>query len=122
MTVGDRLGRTAVHYAVVDGDAAGLSVLLASGADPGAVDASGWTPLHFAAQAQDLDAAEVLLGAGASVDAVDRQGNTPLWRAVFCCRGDGSMIRVLLEAGADPSLVNAHGISPRCTATTAAGD
>jgi ankyrin repeat protein len=116
MTDGDRWGRAAVHYAVVDGDVAGLRVLLAGGADPGAVDASGWTPLHFAAQAQDPMAAEVLLAAGAPVDAVDRHGNTPLCKAVFSSRGEGAMIRVLLEAGADPDLANGHGVSPRLLA------
>ncbi|MFH9970206.1 ankyrin repeat domain-containing protein [Streptomyces mirabilis] len=65
----DRMGRAAVHYAVVDGDVAGLRELLAGGADPDASDAAGWTPLHFAGQVQDPLAAEVLLAAGASVDA-----------------------------------------------------
>ncbi|WP_239567515.1 ankyrin repeat domain-containing protein [Streptomyces sp. G44] len=116
MTDPGRLGRTAVHYAVVDGDGARLRVLLAGGADPEAVDASGWAPLHFAAQAQDPVAAEILLAAGASVDAVDRQGNTPLWKAVFSSRGEGATIRVLVEAGADPDLVNGHGVSPRSLA------
>ncbi|MGW7067122.1 ankyrin repeat domain-containing protein [Streptomyces sp. NPDC054855] len=116
MTDRDRLGRTAAHYAVVDGNAARLRALLAGGADPEAVDACGWTPLHFAAQAQDPAAAEVLLAAGASVDAVDRQGNTPLWKAVFNSRGEGATIRVLVEAGADPDLVNVHGVSPRSLA------
>lgn len=116
MTDRDRLGRTAVHFAVVDGDVARLRVLLVGGADPEAVDASGWTPLHFAAQAQDPLAAEILLEAGVSVDAVDRQGNTPLWKAVFSSRGEGATIRVLLKAGADPDLVNGHGVSPRSLA------
>lgn len=87
MTDRDRLGRTAVHYAAADGDAQGLQVLLAGGADPEAADAAGWTPLHFAAQAQTPSAIEVLLAAGASVDPADGHGNTPLWTAVFCSSG-----------------------------------
>ncbi|MFH8491997.1 ankyrin repeat domain-containing protein [Streptomyces longisporoflavus] len=116
MTDRDRLGRTAMHYAVVDGDAARLRALLAGGADPQAVDACGWTPLHFAAQAQDPVAAVALLAAGALVDAADRQGNTPLWKAMFNFRGEGATIRVLVGAGADPDLVNGHGVSPRVLA------
>ncbi|MEU6110697.1 ankyrin repeat domain-containing protein [Streptomyces albidoflavus] len=111
----DRLGRTAV-CAAVEGDAESLRVLLAGGADPEAADAAGWTPLHFAAQAQAPSAVEVLLAAGASVGAVDGQGNTPLWRAVFCSQGEGAVIRLLLEAGADLDQVNAHGVSPRALA------
>ncbi|MER5599270.1 ankyrin repeat domain-containing protein [Streptomyces sp. NPDC002265] len=116
MTDRDRSGRTAVHYAAVDGDVDGLRGLLARGADPQAADAAGWTPLHFAAQAQEPSAIEVLLAAGASVDPADGHGNTPLWRAVFCSHGEGTVIRLLLEAGADPDQVNAHGVSPRALA------
>ncbi|MEW2513842.1 ankyrin repeat domain-containing protein [Streptomyces sp. NPDC046870] len=116
MTDRDRLGRTAAHYAAVGGDADGLRVLLAEGADPGASDAEGWTPLHFAAQAQAPAVVEVLLAAGAVVDAVDRHGDTPLSRAVFCSRGEGRTIRLLLEAGADPDRDNVHGVSPRALA------
>ncbi|MEV6742534.1 ankyrin repeat domain-containing protein [Streptomyces sp. NPDC051104] len=116
MTDRDRLGRTAVHYAADGGDVDGLRALLAESADPGAVDAEGWTPLHFAAQAQVPAVVEVLLAAGAAVDVVDRHGNTPLWRAVFCSRGEGGTIRLLLEAGADPDRDNVHGVNPRALA------
>jgi uncharacterized protein len=116
MTDRDRLGRAAVHYAAGSGDVDGLRALLAEGADPGAADAEGWTPLHFAAQAQAPAAVEVLLAAGAEVDVMDRHGNTPLWRAVFCSRGEGGTIRLLLAAGADPNRDNVHGLSPRTLA------
>jgi ankyrin repeat protein len=116
MTDRDRLGRSTMHYAAADGDADGLRMLLAGGADPEEVDAAGWTPLHFAAQAQAPSAIKVLVAAGAAVDAVDRHGNTPLWRAVFCFQGEGTVIRFLLEAGADPDRDNGHGVSPRALA------
>ncbi|MFE5969109.1 ankyrin repeat domain-containing protein [Streptomyces sp. NPDC056463] len=116
MTDRDRLGRTAVHYAAADGDVHGLKMLLAGGIDPDAADVAGWTPLHFAAQAHGSPAIEVLLAARASVHAVDGHGNTPLWRAVFCSQGEGAAIRLLMESGADPDQVNAHGVSPRALA------
>ena len=109
----DGMGRTAVHNAVVDGDAAGLMAMLVRGADPNALDKAGWTPLHFAAQAQDALTAEALLSVGASVDVADRHGNTALSRAVFSFRGEGATLRVLLAAGADPDRENVHGVSPR---------
>ncbi|MEW2121487.1 ankyrin repeat domain-containing protein [Streptomyces sp. NPDC005474] len=116
MTDRDRLGRTAVHYAAADGDADGLRVLLAEGADLKEADDAGWTPLHFAAQARVPSTVEVLLASGVTVDAADHHGNTPLWRAVFCSQGEGATIRLLLEAGADPDRGNAHGVSPRALA------
>ena len=68
MTAGDRSGRAAVHYGVVDGDVAGVRVALAEVvADPGAADGDVWTPLHFGAQAQEPVIVEELLGAGTSV-------------------------------------------------------
>ncbi|MGK5642827.1 ankyrin repeat domain-containing protein [Streptomyces sp. URMC 126] len=116
MTDRGRLGRTAVHHAAADGDADGLRGLLAGGAAAGAADDAGWTPLHFAAQARSPSAVEVLLATGVAVDVADRHGNTPLSRAVFCSRGEGATIRLLLEAGADPDRVNGHGVSPRALA------
>jgi ankyrin repeat protein len=77
------MGRTAVHYAALNGDVDGLRGLMSSGADPEAADGASWTPLHFAAQAQNAQAVEALLAGGVAVDAPDRQGNTALWTAVF---------------------------------------
>jgi hypothetical protein len=61
----DRMGRTAVHYAAIDGDVDGLRGFVAVGADLDAEDSAGWTPLHFAAQAQNS------LIAGAPTAALD---------------------------------------------------
>ncbi|MFF1415749.1 ankyrin repeat domain-containing protein [Streptomyces sp. NPDC058289] len=73
----------------------------------------GWTQLHFAADEQDAVAVGSLLAAGAEVDAPDGQGNTPLWQSVFTYRGDGAVVSLLVEAGADPDGDNLHGVSPR---------
>ena len=59
----DELGRTPLHYAAADGDAARVQELLTSGADPNAQDDNGWTPLHFAAQGKSAAITRVLLGA-----------------------------------------------------------
>ncbi|MFD7875261.1 ankyrin repeat domain-containing protein [Streptomyces sp. NPDC059766] len=72
-----------------------------------------WTQLHFAADEQDAAAVGSLLAAGADVDVPDEEGNTPLWQAVFTYRGDGAVLSLLVEAGADPDRNNFHGVSPR---------
>ncbi|WP_225102619.1 ankyrin repeat domain-containing protein [Streptomyces sp. CoH27] len=72
-----------------------------------------WTPLHFAADEQDAAAVGSLQAAGAWVDAPDGQGNTPLWHAVFTYRGDGAVLSLLVDAGADSDRDNLHGVSPR---------
>jgi ankyrin repeat protein len=108
----DEHGRTELHYAAGDGDAARAAALLAAGADAGARDDDGWTPLHFAAQAYAPAVCEALLAAGAPVDVPDASGNTALWRAVFASRGRGDVIGILRRHGANPLLANANGVSP----------
>ncbi|MEU1529769.1 ankyrin repeat domain-containing protein [Streptomyces fagopyri] len=74
---------------------------------------TGWTPPHFAADEQDAAAVGSLLVAGAEVDAPDEHGNTPLRQPVFTCRGDGTVMSLLVKAGADPDMANLHGVIPR---------
>lgn len=110
----DRLDRSEVHYAAAEGRLAAVEQALDGGADPGQSDANGWTPLHFAAQGQHADVADALIRAGADVDAADAQGKTPLAVALFNVHdGEGQVVRVLLDAGADPDRKNVSDTSPR---------
>ncbi|TDW76787.1 ankyrin repeat protein [Kribbella pratensis] len=113
-TVGmDREGRQELHYRALEGDVAGIRERLAAGDEVGLADRQGFTALHFAAQESQTEAVRVLVEAGAPVDARDRFGNTPLWRAVFSSRGKDATVEALVEAGADPDIVNEAGASPR---------
>jgi ankyrin repeat protein len=118
----DRMGRTPLHYAVVDGKLDEAKKLLAAGADASARDDNGWTPLHFAAQGWRVDFADLLLSSGAEIDAQDSHGNTPLGKAVFNSKGRGDLIALLRAHGADPTLENKHGVSPLSLARTIAND
>jgi len=114
------MGRTALHYAAQQGDHIALADLLRSGADAGATDRSGWTALHFAAQSNALDVVRTLIESGAQVDQTDEPGNTALFRAVFAYGKSGEVIQTLLQAGANPNLTNAHGVSPASLARSIA--
>lgn len=116
----DHLGRTPLHYAVLEERYPDATALLNDGAGPNARDDNGFTPLHFAAQLGGLEITKLLLSRGAEVDATDSYGNTPLSRAVFSSRGEGSLIIALRSAGADPLKVNSHGVSPLSLARTTA--
>ena len=109
----DREGRTDLHYAARDGDLASVQKLIAQ-------DKRGWAPLHFAAQARSEEVSKCLFAHGASVDSADSFGNTPLATATFNSRGDGSVIRVLRAAGADPKRKNKSGVSAVSLARTIA--
>lgn len=108
----DRSGRGPLHYAAVSNDVEAVRRHLVAGADPNAEDKQRFRPLHMAAQQDSAEAALALLEAGAEVDAVNRHGNTALFVAVFNSRGDGRVITLLREHGADPFIANAHGQTP----------
>ncbi|MES2841980.1 MAG: ankyrin repeat domain-containing protein [Pseudomonadota bacterium] len=120
MNASDKQGRTPLHYAAGDGNAAEVRRLLKAGADANHQDANGWSPLHFAAQASSAECTDALLGSGASPSLQDSHGNTALFRAVFASKGEGDVIMLLRRAGANPRTKNAHGVSPASLARTMA--
>ena len=95
----DEFGRTDLHYAANEGKVESIKKILSSGEDPNLQDKNGWTPLHFAAQLNSVEIIEKLIEAGAEVEIKDEYGNTPLFRAVFCSKGEGSVIKLLIKAG-----------------------
>ena len=107
----DGYGRTALHYAILDGDLEVARKLLAEGADANAADDNGWTPLHVAAAASNAACVALLLETGANVEAKDSFGNTPLVKAVFASSGRGECILLLRAAGANETERNNHGVS-----------
>ena len=107
----DGYGRTALHYAILEGNLEAARRLVADGSDPNAVDDNGWTPLHVAAAASNAACVALLLDSGARVEAKDSFGNTPLIKAVFASSGKGECIRLLRDAGASPTEENNHGVS-----------
>lgn len=108
----DQGGRTACHYSVLAGNVGLLRDQIDQGIPFDAPDSQGFRPLHLAAQQGQVEAAKVLLDAGAEVDPRNAFGNTPLFVAVFNSRGDGELIRMLRERGADPLAANASGQTP----------
>ena len=108
----DRQGRSELHNCALTGTADEARALLAVGADPSLQDRDGFTPLHLAAQQGNVDVAKVLLENRVPVDAKNRFGNTALFVAVFNSKGDGELIRLLRDAGADPNTRNLAGQTP----------
>ncbi len=108
----DVMGRVPLHYAALFGDLHRAESLLSQGTDVHVQDHDGQTPLHYAAQGNAASVAAVLLSHGAVVDSRDHDGNTPLWNAAMRTRGQGPVVALLLEHGADPLLANDQGRTP----------
>ncbi len=107
-----------------------LIALLKSGADLHATDKNGVTALHHAVRFRSPAAVQTLIEHGANVNQTCRRsGSTPLHRAVTqtgapetAGRGQEALeiVRLLLAAGADPSITNKSGKTPADYARDAA--
>jgi hypothetical protein len=115
----DSQGATSLHYAVLKEDALGIiPLLLSAGAVVDAVEpAGGETPLLWAKQwffGIDCEKGRKVLGLlhqqGADLNFKDKFGNSLLHIAVM--NGNEPLVSLLLEIGADASLINADGMTP----------
>lgn len=80
--------------------------LIERGAD---VNKPGWAPLHYAATNGHLPVMELLLEQNAYIDAASPNGSTPLMMAAHY--GTPAAVKLLLEAGADPTIRNELGLT-----------
>ena len=103
------LGRnTPLHFATIYSWDGMVAVLLAAGAEVDARDLQSRTPLHNAARSNPNPAiVGELVEAGADLNARDSDGNTPLHASWHNRNPD--VARLLLELGADATLVNDSG-------------
>lgn len=98
------LGMTPLHYAAANGNVPAALLLLKSGADPAAVDASGRTPLHWAALTGTTILIRKLLRRtrGSILNHQDLSGYSAL--IIAAEHGRDEIVKVLLEWRANPAL------------------
>jgi ankyrin repeat protein len=99
----NQLGETPLMLAAINNQLELAKVLIARGAD---VNREGWTPLHYAATKGHREMMRLLLENDAYIDSESANGTTPLMMAAFST--SPLAVKLLLEEGADPTLVN-HG-------------
>jgi len=110
-------GFTALHLtAFFAGDPESAGLLLAHGAQPGAVadNPTRVTPLNSAAARGHVAIVRLLLDHGAEVDATQAGGYTALHSAAL--HGAVELVEVLLHAGADPACAAEDGRAPAALA------
>ena len=95
------VGETALMLAAINNYMDVAKVLVERGAD---VNREGWTPLHYAATRGHREMMRYLLENEAYIDAEAPNGNTPLMMAARYAQP--LAVKLLLEEGADPTLVN----------------
>lgn len=98
----NELGIGPLSLAITNGSTALVKLLLSKGADPNLARENGETPLMTAARSSQVEAVKLLLDRGANPNARDKKfGQTALmWAA-----GQPGAVRLLLEHGADVSVV-----------------
>ncbi|EQC25991.1 hypothetical protein SDRG_16139 [Saprolegnia diclina VS20] len=101
----DDLGQTPLLMASLLADTETIKLLLAAGADPACQNREGHTSLHYlATYCRDDVPMRLLIKKGIGVNARSGKGNIPLHLAAM--KGNEIAARVLLEYGADLSLLN----------------
>jgi ankyrin repeat protein len=112
-TVKRRVDALDVFEAAAFGDVDRLTVLLSD--EPSLVTAysgDGFTPLHFAAFFGSYEAAALLIERGAEVDALGRGWMTGTAMHSAVSRLQSDVVRILLEAGANPNVRQSAGWTP----------
>jgi ankyrin repeat protein len=99
-------GETPLMLAAINNQLGLAKVLIQRGAD---VNKPGWTPLHYASTRGHRDMMRLLLENEAYIDSESANGTTPLMMAAYYA--SPLSVKLLLEEGADPTLVNSANTS-----------
>jgi hypothetical protein len=101
----DIQGSPALHAAVAIGDIEVVAKYLKNGADINESDNAGKTALHIAIEKQNVGLFKLLMDKGADFNLSDGNGNRSIHTAAFF-DVQGTMLQMLIDAGADPNHLN----------------
>jgi len=103
----------ALSSAVTFGYADVVNALMAAGASARGTESTGINLLHWAVIADRPNMIPILVKAGVPLNATDENGYTPLMYAATIDFGHTESLKALLDAGADPSIRNDEGRTPK---------
>ena len=118
----DTQGHSALHWAVVCGQASCVRLLCDQGAQVALADSEGGTPLHYAAMVDNTQVLDTLLEAGANPGLEDKAGRTAVsWAASG--GGLSSFLRLVKRHPEAMSQRDAQSLTPlHCAAALGHGD
>lgn len=93
-----------LHRAADDGDIDRARELVREGAPLNEFDEIGYTPLHYAVKAEHVTIIKLLLDAGANINAREEETNSDTAISVATENCSPSIVKLLLERGADPCI------------------
>lgn len=102
----NHVGETPLMLAALNNQLDLAKVLIQRGAD---VNKPGWTPLHYASTRGHREMMRLLIENEAYIDSETENGTTPLMMASYYA--PPLAVKLLLEEGADPTLVNSANVS-----------
>ncbi|KAL5010629.1 hypothetical protein ScPMuIL_012934 [Solemya velum] len=105
----DRDGRTALHYAALNGYVDVCKLLIEYHCDMDAQDILGFTPLHRAVSKGDLEVMSVLLIEGCDVDLQDKHGNAALHEGAWS--GFSQSLELLVKHNCNVLISNRTGFT-----------
>lgn len=105
--ISNKFGETPLMIASIEGNLPLVKSLIQ--VQKAQINHIGWTPLHYASANGHLEIAQYLLANGAIVDALSPGNTTPLMMAVQS--GNESLVKLLLDKGADLQLRNSQGFT-----------
>jgi len=107
LSIGDRKGYSALHWASANGHLPVVEALVKAGARVNLPDDQGCTPLHVASRNGNSDIVKFLLQKRADIDAHDALGFTPLhWSVV---RGHLTVAKALIRSSANVDALDING-------------
>lgn len=106
----DRYGRTAIHYAVENGNLSVVQLLISSGCNVNNTSTENMSALHLASRKGFEDIVSLLINSGARIDHINNTKSTALHLAAV--QGHWKVVQLLLQHGSNINSLDSNDRTP----------